>query len=129
MKLQRYITRKLFLFTFILSIDAYAEIYRWEDENGQVHFSSKAPDKIKSEVQEIQKSKGISFSPHQHKLLSDYGVQDIQCNSADYATCYAPILNVSNDSLAGQDGKELAKVRAQLQAVLQKMLLGGLSSE
>lgn len=40
--------RLVVLFSFCIVISAWAEIFQWTDENGQTHFSDRAPHKIQA---------------------------------------------------------------------------------
>jgi len=59
-----YLAIMLAVFVFTAT-DAKAadEVYRWVDENGDVHFSDQPPKQVKSEVIDIRPSTGIGTQP------------------------------------------------------------------
>jgi len=69
--------KRLFYFSLLLMVSlpmAQAEIYKWVDDNGQVHYSEKAPDKKRS-AKEIRLPKHVPqvapVSPAQRKQQRD----------------------------------------------------------
>ncbi len=69
--------KRLFYLTLLLIVSlplAQAEIYKWVDDNGQVHYSEKAPDKKRS-AEEIHLPKHVPqvtpVSPAQRKQKRD----------------------------------------------------------
>lgn len=63
------------LLFFMLQINAFAEIYKWTDEDGRVHFSDKPVNKSATEVQLRQQNISTSPSVKQHEAETMTDVQ------------------------------------------------------
>ena len=59
----------LALFILLVSLPVHAEVYRWTDANGKVHFGDKRPDAKAENITDKVKQTNIDTSTNEHEKL------------------------------------------------------------
>ncbi len=95
------------LFFLLISSSAFAEIYKWTDEQGRVHYSDKAPDK-KADIIELKKEEKSSSQPSSKN------------NSMENTQRFLRALE-EEKAIAREKEQELAKKREKKRAYCQRL--------
>jgi hypothetical protein len=86
----------LAIFILLVSLPVHADVYRWTDANGKVHFGDKKPGAKAENITEMVKQTNIDTSANEHQKLEtlfrkenpdDSEQQQAQSNTAQLQHC------------------------------------------